>query len=133
MLAAGVIYVLVAATAALVVPIDALGGSDAALLEVVRAGVLPVDVGVMSTIFAVIAMVAITNTTLVVAVTQSRILYGMAREGVVPAPFGRVHRTRRSPYVALSFAAIVVCSLLLIGALLNGVGVPVGVVERLAR
>lgn len=132
MLAAGVIYVLVAATAALVVPIDTLGGSDAALLEVVRAGVLPIDVGVMSTIFAVIAMVAITNTTLVVVVTQSRILYGMAREDVVPEPFGRVHRTRRSPYVALSFAAIVVCSLLLIGALLNKVGVPVDVVERLA-
>lgn len=132
MLAAGVIYVLVAATAALVVPIDTLGESDAALLEVVRAGVLPIDVGVMSTIFAVIAMVAITNTTLVVVVTQSRILYGMAREEVVPEPFGRVHRTRRSPYVALSFAAIVVCSLLLIGALLNTVGVPVDVVERLA-
>jgi amino acid transporter len=132
MLAAGIIYVLVAATAALVVPIDVLGESDAALLEVVRAGVLPIDVGVMSTIFAVIAMVAITNTTLVVVVTQSRILYGMAREDVVPEPFGRVHRTRRSPYVALSFAAIVVCSLLLIGALLNGVGVPVDVVERLA-
>jgi amino acid transporter len=132
MLAAGVIYVLVAATAALVVPIDTLGESDAALLEVVRAGVLPIDVGVMSTIFAVIAMVAITNTTLVVVVTQSRILYGMAREEVVPEPFGRVHRTRRSPYVALSFAAIVVCSLLLIGALLNTFGVPVDVVERLA-
>lgn len=132
MLAAGVIYVLVAATAALVVPIDVLGESDAALLEVVRAGVLPIDVGVMTTIFAVIAMVAITNTTLVVVVTQSRILYGMAREDVVPEPFGRVHRTRRSPYVALSFAAIVVCSLLLIGALLNTVGVPVDVVERLA-
>ena len=132
MLAAGIIYVLVAATAALVVPIDVLGESDAALLEVVRAGVLPIDVGVMSTIFAVIAMVAITNTTLVVVVTQSRILYGMAREDVVPEPFGRVHRTRRSPYVALSFAAIVVCSLLLIGALLNKVGVPVDVVERLA-
>ena len=132
MLAAGTIYVLVAATAALVVPVDTLGESDAALLEVVRAGVLPINVEVMSTIFAVIAMVAITNTTLVVVVTQSRILYGMGREDVVPAAFGRVHRTRRSPYVALSFAAIVVCSLLLIGALLNAIGVDVDVVARLA-
>ena len=132
MLTAGVIYVLVAATAALVVPIETLGKSPAALLEVVRADILPVDVGVMTTVFAVIAMVAITNTTLVVVVTQSRILYGMAREDVVPAPFGRVHPTRRSPYVALSFAAIVVCSLLLIGAVLNGVGVDVDVVARLA-
>lgn len=132
MLTAGAIYVLVAATAALVVPIETLGQSPAALLEVVRADILPVDVGVMTTVFAVIAMVAITNTTLVVVVTQSRILYGMAREDVVPEAFGRVHPTRRSPYVALSFAAIVVCSLLLIGAVLNGVGVDVDVVARLA-
>ncbi len=132
MLAAGVIYVLVAAAAALVVPTDVLGESPAALLEVVRAGVLPIDVDVMVTLFAVIAMVAITNTTLVVVVTQSRILYGMAREDVVPPAFGRVHPSRRSPYVALTFAAIVVCSLLLIGAALNGVGVDVDVVARLA-
>lgn len=132
MIAAGVIYVLVAMTAALVVPIATLGGADAALLEVVKAGVLPIDVGVMTTIFAFIAMIAITNTTLVVVVTQSRILYGMAREDVVPHVFSKIHSSRRSPYVALTFAAIVVCALLLVSGLLNRVGFDVDVVARLA-
>jgi amino acid transporter len=132
MIAAGVIYVIVAITAALVVPVGTLAESDAALLEVIKAGVLPVPVGIMTILFAVIAMTAITNTTLVAVVTQSRILYGMSREDVVPGAFGKIHATRRSPWVALIFAASVVCGLLLVGALLNRVGVGVDVVERLA-
>ncbi len=132
MAAAGVIYVLVAATAALVVPTGTLADSDAALLEVVEAGVLPVPVGVMSILFAVIAMVAITNTTLVAVVTESRILYGMSREDVVPGVFGKIHATRRSPWFALIFAAVVVCGLLVAGTVLNGFGVSTSVVERLA-
>ena len=119
MIAAGVIYILVAMAAALVVPVDTLASSDAALLEVVRAGVLPISVAVMVVIFSVIAMVAITNTTLVAIVTQSRILYGMAREDVVPSMFGRIHQTRRSPWVALLFAGVIVAALLVVGSLLN--------------
>ena len=116
MIVAGVLYVLVAMTAALTVPVGTLRDSDAALLEVVKAGIIPVPVGVMTILFACIAMVAITNTTLVAVVTQSRILYGMAREDVVPGVFGKVHAQRRSPWVALIFAAVVVAGLLLSGA-----------------
>jgi APA family basic amino acid/polyamine antiporter len=116
MVVAGVLYVLVAMTAALTVPVGTLRDSDAALLEVVKAGIIPVPVGVMTILFACIAMVAITNTTLVAVVTQSRILYGMAREDVVPGVFGKVHPQRRSPWVALIFAAVVVAGLLLSGA-----------------
>jgi amino acid transporter len=116
MIAAGVLYVLVAMTAALTVPVGTLQDSDAALLEVVKAGIIPVPVGVMTILFALIAMVAITNTTLVAVVTQSRILYGMAREDVVPGVFARVHDSRRSPWVALIFSALVVTGLLLSGA-----------------
>jgi amino acid transporter len=132
MITAGVIYVLVAATAALVVPVDVLGKSDAALLEVVRAGVLPAPVGLMVIVFVVIAMVAITNTTLVSVVTQSRILYGMAREGVFPRIFARVHRTRRSPWVGLVFAGLVVAALLVLGELLALVDPDTDIVGRLA-
>jgi amino acid transporter len=132
MIAAGVIYVLVAITAALTVPTKTLADSDAALLEVVKEGILPVPVGIMATLFAVIAMVAITNTTLVAVVTQSRILYGMAREDVVPGVFSRIHTSRRSPWVALIFSALVVVGLLLVGAALNEAGVGVDVVERLS-
>ncbi len=132
MLTAGVIYVLVAATAALTVPIDTLAESDTALLEVVKSGILPVPTSIMVTLFAVIAMVAITNTTLVAVVTESRILYGMAREDVVPGMFARIHKARRSPWVALIFAAAVVIGLLAVGKLLQEAGVGVDVVERLA-
>jgi amino acid transporter len=132
MIAAGVIYVLVAMTAALTVPIGTLADSDAALLEVVEAGILPISVTFMATLFACIAMIAITNTTLVSVVTQSRILYGMAKEDVVPGVFAKVHASRRSPWVALVFSAVVVCSLLVVGKLLNEVGVDVDIVARLA-
>ena len=67
----------------------------------VRAGILPVPVGAMIILFALIAMTAITNTTLVAVVTQSRILYGMSRENIFPKMFRKLHSTRRSPWVAL--------------------------------
>lgn len=114
MVVAGILYVLVAMTAALIVPVGTLAGSDAALLEVVKADVLPLPLALITIVFAVIAMVAITNTCLVALVTQSRILYGMARADVVPGVFGKVHASRRSPWVALIFAAFVVGALLII-------------------
>jgi len=86
----------------------------------------------MLTVFAVIAMVAITNTTLVSVVTQSRILYGMARVDAVPAVFAKIHPTRRSPYVALFFSAGVVAALLVLGELLSRLGPDVDLVGRLA-
>ncbi len=131
MITAGVIYVLVAMTAALTVDIPVLADSDAALLEVVKEGIIPVPVGVMTILFACIAMVAITNTTLVAVVTQSRILYGMAREDIVPGVFAKVHPQRRSPWVGLIFSFLVVAALLFAGDILvrtNGIDV----VTRLA-
>lgn len=132
MLTAGVVYVLVSVSAALVVDVDTLAGSDAALLEVVQADVLPISVAVLGTIFSIIAMTAITNTTLVTMVTPSRILYGMAKEDVVPRVFSRVSPRRRTPAVAVSFSAAVVCALLLTGWALNKAGLSVDVVSRLA-
>jgi amino acid transporter len=86
----------------------------------------------MTVLFSCIAMVAITNTTLVSVVTQSRILYGMAKEGVVPSVFARVQTKRRSPWVALAFSALLVVALLLAGKVVSELGVTVDVVARLA-
>ncbi len=132
MITAGVIYVLVSVSAALVVPVDTLAGAEVALLEVIRAGVLPLPVGAMLIVFALIAMIAITNTTLVAIVTQSRILYGMARADVVPSGFGRIHPVRRSPWVALLFSAVVVSALLIVGQIIAGIDADVDLVGRLA-
>jgi amino acid transporter len=132
MVVAGVIYVLVSVTAALTVPTDTLAGSDAALLEVIKEGILPLDTGFMSNLFAVIAMVAIANTTLVAVVTQPRILYGMANEDVVPSVFRRLHAGRRSPWVGLLFSGAVVIALLVVGTVLTEAGSGLDLVARLA-
>jgi amino acid transporter len=131
MIAAGVIYVVVAVSAALVVPVGTLAEADAALLEVVAAGVLPLPVGIMIIVFSIIAMIAISNTTLVTMSAAARILYGMGKLDVVPRAFSRVHPTRRSPVVALGFVLAVVAVLLVIGSALAAAGGP-DVVERLA-
>ena len=132
MIVAGLIYVLVSMAAALTVPVDQLAGSDVALLEVVKQGILPFSTDFMVTLFTVIALVAITNTTLVTLVTQPRILYGMAREDVVPGIFAKIHPTRRSPWVGLLFSGLVVGALLVAGTLVLEAGGSLDLVNRLA-
>lgn len=136
MLTAGAVYVLVSISAALAVSMQTLSGNT--LLEVIRADLFFVPATIMLVVFGLIAMIAISNTTLVTVVAQSRILYGMAREDVVPAVFAKIHPTRRSPYVALLFGAAVVGALLVIGAAIRTtqVGLPedeqLDIVDRLA-
>jgi amino acid transporter len=122
MVVAGLVYVLVSMAAALTVPVDQLAESDAALLEVVKQGILPFSTDAMTTLFSIIALIAITNTTLVTIVTQPRILYGMAKEDVVPGVFARIHATRRSPWVGLLFSGIVVAALLIAGSVVVSAG-----------
>ena len=136
MMTAGVVYVLVSIAAALAVPIETLAGET--LLEVIRADLFFIPAAIMLVVFGIIAMIAISNTALVTVVAQSRILFGMARENVVPAVFAKVHPTRRSPYVALLFGAAVVAALLIIGAAIrtSQAGLPeperLDIVDRLA-
>lgn len=132
MVVAGVTYVLVSMAAALTVPTDTLADSSAALLEVIKQGILPISTGFLSDLFAVIAMVAITNTTLVAIVTQPRILYGMANESVVPGVFAKIHPDRRSPWVGLLFSAVVVAVLLVVGTIISETGGGLDLVARLA-
>jgi len=136
MVTAGVVYVLVSIAAALAVPIETLAGNT--LLEVIRADLFFIPATVMLVVFGIIAMIAISNTTLVTVVAQSRILFGMARENIVPAVFAKVHPVRRSPYVALIFGAAIVGALLVIGAAIRSsqAGLPedqqLDIVDRLA-
>jgi amino acid transporter len=131
MVVAGIVYVLVSMAAALTVPVDQLANSDAALLEVVKQGILPFSTDFMTTLFSVVALIAITNTTLVTVVTQPRILYGMAKEDVVPGVFAKVHATRRSPWVGLLFSGAVVAGLLIVGFFFQ-TGGGIDLVNRLA-
>ncbi|WP_069385464.1 APC family permease [Cellulosimicrobium cellulans] len=108
----GVIYVLVAITAVALVPVGNLvdESKGSALTQVVAAGApnLP-----FATIFPFIGMFAVANSALINMLMASRLLYGMANQGVLPRAFGRVAPTRRTPWVsilvttAIAFALIV--------------------------
>jgi amino acid transporter len=99
LVAASIIYLLVGFTAAMTVPLDVLTESTGPLLEVVERG-LDWDAG---TLFSVIAMIAVSNTMLINMLMASRLLYGMANQGVLPAPFGLVSPRRRTPWFAILF------------------------------
>jgi amino acid transporter len=105
----GLIYVLVSICAVAVVPVGELQASDTPLLEVVRAGApgLP-----MEDIFPIITMFAVANSALINMLMASRLLYGMAKQAVLPRSFGRVHPGRRTPWVAIIFTTLLAVGLI---------------------
>ncbi|KMO83855.1 APC family permease [Mycolicibacterium chubuense] len=107
---AGVVYVLVSIVAVALVPIGTLEESDTPLVEVVKAGApgLPID-----TILPFITMFAVSNTALINMLMASRLIYGMARQRVLPPVLGTVHPTRRSPWVAIVFTTLIAFGLIL--------------------
>jgi APA family basic amino acid/polyamine antiporter len=66
-------------------------------------------------IFTAITLFAVANTGLMNNIMGSRILYGMSRQGLLPAILGRVHPTRRSPHVAIAVLFVVITILILSG------------------
>ncbi|SDT47182.1 APC family permease [Actinoplanes derwentensis] len=104
----GVIYVLVAISAvALVAPAE-LGEGDTPLLKVVAAGAP----GFPLSVFAFITMFAVANSALINMMMASRLLYGMARERVLPSVLGRVHRGRRTPWVGIAITTVIAFGLI---------------------
>jgi amino acid transporter len=110
---AGAVYLLVTIIAGMAVPADRLAGSDGPLLEVVTQGPLSVN----SQLFSAIALFALVNGCLLNLVMASRLMYGMANEGVVPRILGRVHEGRRTPWVAILFTAAIAAVLVTLGDL----------------
>jgi amino acid transporter len=108
LLVAAVIYVLVSISAITLVPAAELGEGEAPLLQVVSAGAPGFPLGV----FGVITMFAVANSALINMLMASRLVYGMSREGVLPPILGRVHRDRRSPYVAIVFTSLLAFGLI---------------------
>lgn len=51
-------------------------------------------------------MFAVSNTALINMLMASRLIYGMARQHVLPPVLGSVHRTRHTPWVAILFTTI---------------------------
>lgn len=112
-LAAALIYMAVAITAVSVVPWRELAQSKAPLMEVAhRAAPWFANI---DHVFVVITIFAIGNTALLNYLMGSRLLYGMSRQGLLPAPLGKVHLRRQTPHVAIAALFVVVTILILSG------------------
>ena len=110
---AGVLYFLVTVGASAVVPTSDLTASSGPLLEVVKQGPL----GIPEKVFSAIGLLALSNGALINMIMASRLLYGMAQEGVVPAPLGIVGSARRTPWVAILFTTAIAAVLIITGDL----------------
>ncbi|MCX6856426.1 MAG: amino acid permease [Verrucomicrobia bacterium] len=113
MLAATCIYMAVAITAVSVVPWQELAKSEAPLMEVARRAA-PWFTGIKP-VFACITIFAIANTALLNYLMGSRLLYGMSRQGLLPAILASVHAKRQSPHIAVVVLFFIVSFLILSG------------------
>ncbi|WP_433570216.1 APC family permease [Streptomyces sp. CA-251247] len=108
---AGVVYVLVGIAAAAAVPTGELAESSGPLLEVVKAAG-----GVPTWLFSAIALVAVADGALLTGVMSSRLAYGMARDGLLPAGLTNVLPGRPTPWVAIAVTTALSILLALTGS-----------------
>ncbi|WP_018656965.1 APC family permease [Actinomadura flavalba] len=106
-----VIYVAVAFTATMLVDTATLEASTGPLLEVVRVAGFDFP----PKLFALIALLAVGNTALINMIMASRLVYGMAREGIVPPVFAKVHAGRATPWVAILCTVLIAVALVCTG------------------
>ena len=108
---AAILYIAVAVTAVSVVPWHELAEAPGPITEVgTRAApFLP------PAVFTVITLFAVGNTALVNYITASRLIYGMAHQGLLPVRLGEVHAARRTPHWAIAMLLVLLVPLSLIG------------------
>lgn len=113
LLVAGLVYVGVALAASAVLAPDALGASSAPLLDVVR----ETGYAVPDELFALIALIAVANGALLTMIMSSRLTFGMAEQGLLPAALGKVLPNRRTPWVAIIATTLLAMLLTVTGTL----------------
>ncbi|MCO4253859.1 APC family permease [Pseudarthrobacter cellobiosi] len=81
----------------------------AALLEVVHKGSpdFPID-----RVFPFLAVFAVANTALINMLMASRLIYGMARQNVLPPALGKVLPGRRTPWAGILFSTVLALGLI---------------------
>lgn len=115
MLIGALIYVAVAISAVSVVPWRELSEAAGPLTEVMARAAPSVSPWV----FTLVTLFAVANTALVNYVTSSRLVYGMARQGLLPPALGRVHHRTRTPHVAAIVLLAILVPLGLFGSVAN--------------
>lgn len=107
---AGLVYIVVAIIAVALVPVGELAEADSSpLVKVMQAAApgLP-----FSNILPIISMFAVSNTALINMLMASRLIYGMARQHVLPPVLGVVHPRRHTPWVAIVFTTLIAFGLI---------------------
>jgi amino acid transporter len=104
---ATLLYIGVAVTAVSVVDYHTLNEAKAPLTPIVQVAAP----WLWGRAYDFITMFAVANTVLINYVMGSRLLYGMANQGLVPKVLGRIHPKRRTPYVAIGALLVVVLGL----------------------
>jgi basic amino acid/polyamine antiporter, APA family len=107
------LYVGVALTAVSVLGAHALAASPRPLADVIDHALGSGGADVL----AVVAIIATTNTTLLCITATSRLQYGMATAGALPAALTRLGNRSRAPHVAIIVSILVAGGFLLIGDL----------------
>ena len=107
------IYIAVAVTAVSVVPWAELAEAPGPITAVVGRAAPSIP----PVVFIAITLFAVANTALVNYVTASRLIYGMARQGLLPKRLGSVHAARRTPHVAVAALFLVLAPLALLGTI----------------
>jgi amino acid transporter len=113
LITAGVVYVLVGLASATALPPERLGQSSGPLLAVVASSGVPIP----DVVFSAIALVAVANGALLTMIMASRLAFGMAEQGLLPAVLGRTLPRRRTPWVAIIATTVVAMLLTLVGDL----------------
>ena len=113
LLVAGAVYVLVGLAASVVLSPEQLAASSGPLLAVVHAA----DAGIPDRLFSAIALIAVANGALLTMIMSSRLVFGMAEQGLLPAGLARVLPGRRTPAVSILVTTAVAMALTLTGDL----------------
>ncbi len=113
MILATLIYMAVAITAVSVVPWRELAASKTPLMDVAHKAAP--WLGGIDRLYLGITIFAIGNTALLNYIMGSRLLYGMSRQGLLPAILSRVHPKRHTPHVAVLVLFGIVTVLILSG------------------
>lgn len=105
------LYIAISITAVSVVPHAELAQSKQPLVDVVvrAAPWFP------AVLFSFISMFAVANTALLNYIMGSRLIYGMAHQGLLPKFLSQVHPKRQTPHVAILTMMVIVLALALSG------------------
>ncbi len=104
-----VIYMLVAVVAVFAMPMEKLLASRAPFSDIVET-----NSHVPVLVITVISLFAVVNGALIQIIMSSRLLYGMSRQGMLPAFLGAVHSVTRVPHKATMLVAVLILLLTLL-------------------